>query len=146
MGTSAVKGALVSEAGETIATTQGEFSYKVDGRAKLLAPDDFISTCIGVVNSLTEHLKAGDRVAAICPCCASGNLVIIGKDDTPITPIIGWQSTLSEEDSMRYLSNSERDELYFKIGWRPGHGFPLPYLLWINENRRDLIDNAKTMQ
>ena len=143
MGTSAVKGALVSEAGKTIATTQGEFRYTTDKNAKLLDPASFISTCIRVVNTLVKELKEGDRVAAICPCCASGNLVFIGNNDEPITPIIGWQSRLEAEDSARYLSEKERDELYHTIGWRPGDGFPLPYLLGINDKRRDLIDNAK---
>lgn len=147
MGTSAVKGALVSEAGETLATASGEYRYDVDTAksSKLLAPEEFLNVCFDVVNRLAESCREGDVVAAICPCCASGNLVLLGEDGEPLIPIIGWQSAIPKADFDRYFTQEECDELYKKIGWRPFPGFPLAYLAWINENRRDLLDKAKTV-
>ena len=145
MGTSAVKGALVSEAGVTLATAQGEFYYEERPRARLLDPSEFLRVCYGVINTLVEKLGDGERVAAICPCCASGNLILLDREDNPLTPIIGWQSTVADEDYSRYFTDAERDELYKVIGWRPFEGFPLAYLAWINEKRRDLLDRARTV-
>ena len=147
MGTSAVKGALVSEAGETIATASGEYRYDVDAanNSKLLSPEEFLSVCFDVVNRLADACREGDVVAALCPCCASGNLVLLGADNEPLIPIIGWQSAVKKADFDRYFTQEECDALYKIIGWRPFSGFPLAYLAWINENRRDLLDRAKTV-
>ena len=88
MGTSAVKGALVSEAGETIATASGEYRYEVDAakNSKLMAPKEFLDVCFGVVNKLAAACREGDVVAAICPCCASGNLMLLDENDAPLMP------------------------------------------------------------
>ena len=145
MGTSAVKGALVSETGETLATVQGEFYYQEREGARLLDPGEFVRVCYGVVNSLAEKAGEGNRVAAICPCCASGNLLLLDKSGKALTPIIGWQSVVADKDYNRYFTDEERDELYKILGWRPFPGFPLAYLAWINENRRDLLDRAETV-
>lgn len=139
MGTSAVKGALVSEAGETLATEQGEYRYEDRPNARLLAPEEFFSVCSGVINRLAAKLPEGGKIAAVCPCCASGNLILLDKNDEPITPIIGWQSVVSDEDFNRYFSEADCDELYKIIGWRPFPGFPLAYLAWINENKPELL-------
>ena len=147
MGTSAVKGALVSEAGDTLATASGEYRYDVDAEkgSKLLDPEEFLSVCFDVVNRLAEQAGEGNRVAAICPCCASGNLVLLDENDAPLIPIIGWQSSVDADEFSTWFSDAERDALYEKIGWRPFPGFPLAYLAWINAHRRDLLDRAKTV-
>lgn len=147
MGTSAVKGALVSEAGEVLATASGEYRYDVDPEkhSKLLAPEEFLGVCFGVVKKLAAKAGEGNRVAAICPCCASGNLILLDEADKPLIPIIGWQSSVDADEFSTWFSDAERDALYEKIGWRPFPGFPLAYLAWIKAHRRDLLDRAKTV-
>lgn len=145
IGTSAVKGALISEKGDIIKVSWSSYSYYFDNNAKLLSPDEFLEACFKVIGELAQAAGEGNRVAAICPCGASGNLILLGSDDKPITPIIGWQTRIPDGELDEFYTEEERDALYKKVGWRPGYGFPIAYLPSIRKHNPELYKKAKTV-
>lgn len=140
IGTSAVKGVLLSKAGKVLAERSGQFEYYSENGARLMNPARFLEACFDVIKNLAEYPDA--EVAAICPSGASGNLILLDADFSPLIPIIGWQSKHDENESSAYFSEDERAELYRKIGWRVGSGFPLVHLMWMKKNRPELIEKS----
>ena len=142
IGTSAVKGILLSAAGETLAAASGNFEYYGEKGAHLLKPERFLEVCFSVIRELAE--AAGDRrIAAVCPCCASGNLIFLGEAYEPLTPIIGWQSTVDEAEFLSLYTDREREEIYRTVGWPAVNGFPVTYFPWIAKNKKELLSRAK---
>ena len=144
IGTTAIKGVLMSSEGKIIKTVSGGYDYYCKGNKKLLEPDGFISTCFSVIRSLAE-VKGGDTVKAVCSCCASGNLILLDKNDNPVTPIVGWQTTVSEEDKNAFFTGEEQKAFYKTVGWPLGSRFPALYIAAINLHEPQLLEQTKTV-
>ena len=142
LGTSAIKGVLLSKEGKILATASGEYQYQITPGRKLLDPCSFIDTCFDVINQLADSVVSNDRIAAICPCCASGNLICLDHNFQPLTPIIGWQSTVDEEELAEFYNDEEAAEVYRTVGWPVVNGFPIAYLPWIHKHKAEIIQNA----
>lgn len=141
IGTSAVKGALISEQGETLALESGEFAYYEQDGGRLMKPEEFLAVCFSVIKKLADKSQ-GNRIAAICPSCASGNLIFLDKNYLPITPVIGWQSVVDKEEFAGYYTEHEREEIYTAVGWHARNSFPIAYLPWFFKHKREIITNA----
>lgn len=141
IGTSAVKGALISEKGETLAVHSEEFNYYFENDAKLMCPDEFVDTCRKVINTLADNTQ-GHRIRSICPCCASGNLILLDEKNSPITPIIGWQTKISDELS-EFYTDKEAAEIYPACGWPAIPSFPIAYIPAIKKHAPHIFERAK---
>lgn len=142
IGTSAVKGVLLSEHGDILSVSCGEFEYYKDGSGVLMDPSLFVNTCFQVINNLCDTLPKDCVIKAICPCCASGSLLFLDQNCHPLTPIIGWQSSIPESYYHNLYSEQKSQEIYETIGWGTLNGFPVALLPWISRNRLDIIANA----
>ncbi len=145
IGTSAVKGAAMTADGKVLGTVTGKYNYYGENGQRLLNPKEFTDACLSVIKELAATYCSGMHVAAICECCASGNLLLLGEDDEPITPIIGWQTQIKKEDREALFTEEEVAAFYKKVGWRLGLGFPVAYLTAIKLNRPDLLEKTKTV-
>ncbi|MBR4909801.1 MAG: hypothetical protein IKZ47_00560 [Clostridia bacterium] len=145
IGTTAIKGVLMSENGEVLKTVSGGYDYYQKENKKLLKPSDFIKVCFSVIKSLADSKDKDDKVLAICSCCASGNLILLDKGDNPVTPIVGWQTAVSEEDKNAFFTREEQSAFYKTVGWPMGSHFPALYLAAINLHEPELIKRAKTV-
>lgn len=143
IGTTAIKGALMTVEGKVLKICTDGYDYLVKEKQKLLNPKDFLNGCFSVIKNLAESIETDDRVLAVCSCCASGNLVLLDKNDQPITPIIGWQTVVSEEDKNAFYTKSEQDAFYETVGWPLGMHFPALYLAAIKLHKPELIENAE---
>lgn len=137
IGTSAVKGVLLSQSGKVLKTESGAFEYYFENSAKLMNPESFLETCFDVIKRLADYPCA--EIAAICPSGASGNLILLDKSFSPLIPIIGWQSGHDEDEFNTYFTEDEKKEIYHKVGWPAISSFPLAHLVWMKENRPELI-------
>ncbi|MBO7519957.1 MAG: FGGY-family carbohydrate kinase [Clostridia bacterium] len=144
IGTTAIKGVLMSAEGRIIKTVSGGYNYYCEGDKKLLKPADFIGTCFSVISSLASY-KGDGGIKAICSCCASGNLILLDNDDKPVTPIVGWQTTVSEEDKNAFFTPEEQAAFYKTVGWPLGSRFPALYLAAINLHEPKLLKQTKTV-
>ena len=143
IGTSAIKGVLLSQNGEIIATESGEFHYSGEKGQYLMEPREFLRVSLGVLNKLATWANSQNNIVAICPCCASGNLILLDGEYNPITPIIGWQNEISQAQLDGYYTENERNAIYKKVGWPVVTGFPIAYLPWLKENKKELLQNAR---
>ena len=142
IGTTAIKGAMLSAEGQILETVSGGYHYYGEQNTKLQKPDEFLKICFSVIRKLTEKLKPGDRVLAICSCCASGNLILLDKDNLPITPIIGWQTQVNQGDIDAFLTQQEQADLYKIVGWPLLPAFPAAYLIALKKHNPQKLNNA----
>ena len=70
IGTTAIKGILLSKNGKILKTVSGGYDYYSKGNKKLLDPNGFIEVCFSVIKSLADSKGKNDKVLAICSCCA----------------------------------------------------------------------------
>lgn len=145
IGTTAIKGVLVSSKGQIIKTVSGGYDYYYKENKKLLDPSDFINVCFSVIKTLADSTDKDGKVLSICSCCASGNLILLDNDDNPVIPIIGWQTTVSEEDKNAFFTKEEQNAFYKTVGWRLGTHFPALYLAEMRLHKPELLDKTKTV-
>lgn len=142
IGTTAIKGIIMTTHGKVVKTFTGGYNYYGEENQKLLNPDEFLEVCFSVIKNLSAVINKGDRVLSVCSCCASGNLILLDKENKPITPIIGWQTTVPAEDKNAFYTKEELDAFYPTVGWPIGVGFPALYLAAIKLHRPDLLKRA----
>lgn len=142
MGTSAVKGAIMSVSGETAATFTQKINYSEDGSKKLLDPKHFTEVCIKVISELVKQISSEDKVLALCSCCASGNLILLDSNCEPITPIIGWQTTVPKDEVNSFFTDSEKKEIHQKVGWNLSGHYSASYLAWIKKYKSELLEKT----
>lgn len=142
IGTSSVKGSIISQDGNVLGTASGSFRYFNKNGGKLLDPKEFTEVCIKVINDLAK-LSGEYQLKAICPCCASGNLILLGENFEPITPIIGWQSPVNETEFNTYYTAEEITDIYNTVGWPALNSFPVAYYPWLFQNKNELLKKAK---
>ena len=143
IGTTAIKGIIMTTDGKVLKTFTGGYNYYNKGTAKLLNANEFLDTCFAVIKNLTDKIGAEDKVLAISSCCASGNLLLLGKENTPITPIIGWQTTVSLEDKNAFFTKEEQDAFYETVGWPLNIYFPALYLAAIKIHNPELLNKSE---
>lgn len=145
IGTTAIKGALMSLDGKVIATHTGGYNYYGEKNVKLLDPAEFLEVCFSVIQTLADKTEKNDRILALCSCCASGNLILLDKQNLPITPIIGWQTTVDKEDIDAFLTKEEQAAFYPTVGWPLGRGFPAAYLIALKAHAPEKLHTAETI-
>lgn len=145
IGTTAIKGAIITTEGKVLDTFSGGYHYYGEGNAKLMKPSDFLDTCYSVIKRLAGLIGKDEKVLSICACCASGNLIMLDKNDQPLIPIIGWQSALTEKETNELFTPEEIAAFYHISGWPFGGQFPAAYLAWIHAHRPELIEQASAV-
>lgn len=141
IGTSAVKGALLSEDGRLITVTDKKFEYEDEGTFRLLDPEDFCKRCFDVIRDLSD--KADGRIAAVCFCHASGNPLFLDADMKPLTRIIGWQSVIDQSDIDAVYTKEEQDAFYRVVGWGFFNGMPAADLAYIKVHKPEILEKTK---
>ena len=143
IGTSAVKGALLTEKAELLCTMSEAFEYVTDRDARFLDPDAFCKVCMNVIRALAR--RAPEPPAALCSCCASGNPLFLDARFRPITPIIGWQTKVPQDDLDKVYTEQEQKDFYRTCGWPLGHGMPAANLAWISLHKPEILEKTAFM-
>lgn len=140
LGTSAVKGALMTVNGDVVTTKSAPFEYTVRDNWKFLDPDHFSETCFSVIRALSA--SADGRVAGVCSCCAAGDILFLDGEDKPLSPIVGWQSQISEKDVDAVYTKEEQDAVYARVGWPMLNSFPAAVLAWVKLHKPELLTDS----
>lgn len=144
IGTSSVKGVLVSEDGTEKTTGKAEFVYicREDGGIEIEA-ETYIGACFSLLRRLAAALPANGILRGISAASASGNLLLLDEDGRPSTPIFNWQDSRVGEEARHLLGQVDIEALYDKTGWPFDYKtFPLAMLCWIKCHRPELLIHA----
>ncbi len=119
IGTSSVKGVLIAADGSSRRTGRQEFVYDRSESGHVEIPAErYIAACFALLRQLAEQLPAGARLAGISAASASGNLLLLGADGTPCTPIFNWQDRRTEDEVDRVLPGLDLEAYRRSTGWR----------------------------
>ncbi len=144
IGSTNVKGVLVSERGELAAKASERFEYDrpMPGYVQIEA-DKFAENCFDVIKKLASALPKDGTLTGISQVSASGNLLLLGEGFKPITPIINWQDMRVTDEVGKVLGNDFDYQAYYeKIGWRLNVKFPLAQLCFIKHHDTELLRRA----
>lgn len=142
IGTSSVKGVLMTEDGKIIKTAHGTFCYtRTDAGGVEIAADNFVNVCFGTIKELAE--VAEGVIKGICASSASGNLVVLDKDMKPATPIYNWQDSRTTTEAKEILGEMDLNAFYRRTGWPFSYsGFPLSLLCYVKKHSPEVIENC----
>ncbi len=145
IGSTNVKGVLLSETGEIVAKASERFEYErpLPGYVQI-ETEKFAENCFDVIKALAIALPEGGTLSGISEVSASGNLLLLGFDGMkPITPIINWQDTRVTDEVQTVLGEDFDCQAYYeRTGWRLGIKFPLAQLCYINIHDPDRLKMA----
>ncbi|WP_217592219.1 FGGY-family carbohydrate kinase [Cohnella sp. GbtcB17] len=141
LGTSAVKGILLSSDGNVVAREKEAVQVQLyeDGRAEFDA-QTFYLLIADVIKRLRSAMPETGRVAGLAFASASGNTVLLGKDGAPLQPVISWLDNRPVSSEMTAaLGNADQTARYDLIGWPPMDTFPLAHLSWLKVHEEELF-------
>lgn len=142
IGTSSVKGVMMTVDGKITKEAHSVFNYKTDGRITEISSENFLSSCVSAIKALTDAVSDGE-VLGICAASASGNLLLVDKSGKATTPIINWQDTRVENEAREILGDINVDELYNQTGWPFDYKtFPLAQACYLKKHSPDLLENC----
>lgn len=143
LGTSAVKGVLLSANGEVAARAREATrleSYP-DGRVEFDAEVLFGLTA-EVIRRLASALPSGARVAGLSMGSASGNTVLVNERGEPMRPAFGWMDTRVTDEMEKTFGKLEPREVHELVGWPLIPTFPLAHLSWLSVHEPMLLERA----
>ena len=141
IGTSSVKGVLITADGKIIHSVRAPFIYQRSGAKVEIAPDVFLETCYFAIRCLAEHTTAD--IKAVCASSASGNLLLLDNAGNPLTNIINWQDQRPDVESALELKNIDSNTVYQTVGWGVTHkSFPLAQLCYMRRYTPQLLDEC----
>lgn len=144
LGTSSVKGVLTD--GVNIAAKSSKpFCYETavftDGSAyTALDADKFYDVICGVIKELV-HAAQGE-IAGISTVSASGNTLLLDKENKPLIKAYSWTNPPMEKEVQEVLGAIDVNELADICGWQFYNTFPIAHLSHLRCHAPDLLDSA----
>jgi sugar (pentulose or hexulose) kinase len=140
LGTSALKGVLLSESGEILATSTRQTELERPASGEVVFSSD---RCYEILCEVLQILAAqADCVGAVAISGATGDTLLLNREGRPLLPTIHWMDTRSQEDPSVDPRSIPADEIYHISGWPWFRMFPLAHLVWLKTNRADTYRQA----
>ncbi len=134
MGTSAIKGALLSPDGNllTSASLPTEFERPRPGEV-VFSSDRYYTILCEVLRSLSKSTST--KISALALSGATGDTLLLDKENIPLLPTIHWMDTRSMMDTSIDPQAISPADIYKTSGWPWFRGFPLAHLVWLKQNK-----------
>lgn len=143
IGTSAVKGILADENETIIKSAQAPFTYThLENKGVTISVDDYLSACCEVLRTLSAALPEDGVLVGVCEASASGNLLLLDKENNPITLIFSWQDKRVTTETEEVLGKELTESIYPVIGWGCKNTFPLALLSWLKIHEPETLKRA----
>ena len=111
IGTSSIKGVLMTQDGEITKTARGGFRYTKPCTGGLeIQAEEFASVCLSTIKELAT--AADGNICGVCASSASGNLVVVDKNGKASTPIYNWQDTRVTTEAKEVLGEMDLTAFY----------------------------------
>ena len=146
IGTSSVKGVLMTAEGQVVKSSRGAFTYKQVGTTGCeLVAEEYLAVCLSTIKELANAATDGE-VKGVCASSASGNLLLLDEEHKPATGIIGWQDGRVSEEARELFPDLDKDAFYDCIGWPFGFkAFPLAQLCYIKKHHPELLEQCSAV-
>ncbi len=142
IGTSAVKGVLMSYDGKIKTVKTKKSTYYFENGMKLMDAESFIENCFDVIKEISLELEDDESISAMCISGAGGNLMF-AKDEKSCSPIFGWQTKFPAEETEKTLSGLSRDDVYKTVGWPKLQGFPMAGIAYFKAVNPKLLEDSE---
>ncbi len=142
IGTSAIKGALVSEGGEILATCTRATELDRPNPNEVVFSSD---RCYAILSEVLQTLaKAGQSksISAVTLSGATGDTLLLDQEGHPILPTIHWMDTRSHKDPAIDPPDLTAADVYQISGWPWFRGFPMAQLAWLKTHQADAYRRA----
>ncbi|MEN8255593.1 MAG: FGGY family carbohydrate kinase [Verrucomicrobiota bacterium] len=141
LGTSAIKGVLMSRDGDILAEAKRQTSFIRPSEGQIeIDPELHYQNVCRVIRELAE--VAPCSVAAIAMAAASGNTLLTDQKGVPLTNIISWMDQRSVANLPEALGGLTVEEVRQIVGWPCMDSFPLAHLAWLKGNASETYRNA----
>ncbi|MBQ3181394.1 MAG: hypothetical protein IJB50_01345 [Clostridia bacterium] len=143
IGTSAVKGILANENEDIIKSAECAFTYSSPNpKEVIISADDFLSSCYNVLRTLSESLPKDGELIAVCEASASGNVLLLDENNSPITPIYNWQDARTTTETEEILGKELTEKVFDVVGWGCLDIMPLAILCWLKVHEPETLKSA----
>lgn len=143
IGTSSVKGVLMTTEGQVVHSARASFDYThLDHGGVELGAKAYLSSCFTALKELASAATDG-TIKGVCASSASGNLLLLDRENKPITNIISWQDKRVTDEAREMLPELDDDAFYRQVGWPFGYKtFPLAHLCYIKKHQPELLEKT----
>ncbi len=144
VGTSAVKGVLLSSEGEQLALgKRGTRLLSPQPGFIEVEPEEHYRSVCDLIRELASHAPAGARVRAISMAFASGNTMLLDETDRPLINIINWMDERAYGRMNDIFPDLDIDRVHTVVGWPLGRGgFPLAHFGWLKKYQPETYQRA----
>ena len=143
LGSTAVKGVAITEAGEIMSVERETIEFGQGTRQSVyeLPVDDYVQLLCSLLGKLIAKRHA---LASIAWVTAGGNLILLDKQGRALAPMMSWLDKRPLDGSIdQELAAIPASEVYRTVGWPLAPQFPLGRLLWIRKNHPELLHKAR---
>ncbi len=132
LGTSSIKGILVSTDGEILSEgkVENERECPEPGYCEYSADEHYENVC-SLIRELAGNVPEDCSVRTLSMAAASGNTLLADRDGIPLTPVISWMDERIRDDWEEFLPCLEAERVHETVGWPFSGGFPLAHLAWL---------------
>lgn len=144
IGTSSIKGILIASDGSERYTGRVPFTYSCspDGDVEISA-DAYLNACFALLRELSGKLPEGAELIGVSTASASGNLLLLDKENVPVTPIHNWQDKRVSDEVTHVLGDFDTDAYFHSTGWAfDKKTFPLAMLCWYKHHYPEILSDC----
>lgn len=142
VGTSSVKGVLVSSHGQIIAVGKRLNNLLRSGDRVELEAEKHVSTVFDLITELVAQTPSGSRILGLSMAAASGNTLLADEGGKPLTNIISWLDKRLAGQLAPLLPEIDIQGFHGIIGWPWNEVFPLAHLAWFKHNIPEVYNKA----
>ena len=146
LGTSAIKGILISTKGEVISKAAIPTNYirSDDNRVEFDADEHYLKTA-AVIRELSSGVADKKCITALSMASASGNTLLVDSQGTPLINAISWLDQRVTDETDIVMGDPDPAYVYETVGWQYINSFPLSHLSWLRSHESKLLDASSTV-
>ena len=143
IGTSAVKGVVMSSEGNIIAQGKRSTQFLHPQPDFIeLSPEAHYRTVCDLIRELASRVPSGSFIAALNMAVASGNTILTDNDGQPLTNIISWLDQRAVNVVHKLLPEFDFEQVHSIVGWPWVGSFSFGHLAWLKHNAPEKYNSA----
>lgn len=136
VGTSTVKGVLVSAAGEKLARgSRPVHLLRPQPHWAEIEPEEHVQSVFDLIRELAGRAPAGARVLGLSMAFASGNALFLDRGNRPLSNIFSWLDARTVGKTLELLPELDEDGFHALVGWGHSELFPLAHIAWFRREQ-----------